>query len=66
MENNKDKKSSLSSSESRQYKINISECIVKSCDGKLIERSYYERNNWVTVEVQCEICNKLFTVKVEY
>lgn len=50
----------------RNYKINITECINKNCDGKLTEISYYERNNWVTVEVKCEKCKKQFTVKIEY
>lgn len=50
----------------RIYKINITECINKNCNGKLEELAYYERNNWVTVEVLCHKCKKQFTVKVEY
>jgi hypothetical protein len=29
-------------------------CIFKGCQGELEEISYYERNNWVTVEYQCK------------
>ncbi|MDA0986089.1 MAG: hypothetical protein O3A55_00570 [Bacteroidetes bacterium] len=50
----------------RNYKINFQECISKNCSGKLIELSYYERNNWVTVEVECKKCKKQFTIKIEY
>jgi len=27
--------------------------------------SYYERNNWVTVELECEKCHRRFVVKIE-
>jgi hypothetical protein len=32
---------------------------------ELEEISYYERNNWVTVEYQCKKCKRKFTVKIE-
>ncbi len=49
----------------RAYRIHIKECISTSCDGELAELSYYERNNWATVELQCNTCRKKFVVKVE-
>jgi hypothetical protein len=38
---------------------------MSDCDGELTEISYYERNNWVTIELQCNRCKKRFVVKVE-
>lgn len=49
----------------RQYKIDMKSCIVKSCDGELAEISYYERNNWLTVELECNTCKRRFVLKVE-
>ena len=49
----------------RTYRIDLKHCIMNSCDGELAEISYYERNNWVTVEMQCNRCKKKFVVKVE-
>jgi hypothetical protein len=49
----------------RTYRLDLKRCIVGSCDGELAELSYYERNNWVTVELQCNRCRKKFVVKVE-
>lgn len=50
----------------RAYVLDIRRCIIASCEGELAEMSYYERNNWVTVEYKCAQCSKEFTVKVEY
>ncbi len=49
----------------RQYSLDIKSCIVKECDGELAEISYYERNNWATVELECNTCRRRFVVKVE-
>jgi hypothetical protein len=49
----------------RIYRLDLKHCVVQSCGGKLTEISYYERNNWVTVEYQCAKCGRRFTVKVE-
>jgi hypothetical protein len=49
----------------RTYTIGLRECVVRDCDGELAEISYYERNNWVTVEFECNRCRKRFVVKVE-
>lgn len=49
----------------RTYRLDIKRCIVNTCDGELAEISYYERNNWVTVELQCVQCKRRFVVKVE-
>ena len=49
----------------RTYRLDLKRCIVASCDGELAEISYYERNNWATVELQCNTCRKKFVVKVE-
>ena len=49
----------------RFYAIDIKGCVVKSCGGELAEISYYERNNWVTVELECNKCKRRFTVKIE-
>ena len=49
----------------RTYRVDIKRCLVAKCDGELAEISYYERNNWVTVEMQCNKCRKRFVVKVE-
>ncbi len=51
--------------DARTYRVDLKRCIMESCDGELAEISYYERNNWVTVEMQCNRCKKRFTVKVE-
>jgi hypothetical protein len=49
----------------RQYRIDIKSCLAKDCGGELAEISYYERNNWVTVELECNTCRRRFVVKVE-
>lgn len=49
----------------RTYRVDIKRCIVNGCDGELAELSYYERNNWVTIELQCDRCRRRFVVKVE-
>ena len=49
----------------RLYKLDLKACIIQSCGGELAEVSYYERNNWVTVEVECNKCKRRFVVKVE-
>jgi hypothetical protein len=49
----------------RTYRVDLKRCIVNACDGELAEIAYYERNNWVTVELQCNRCRRKFTVKVE-
>jgi len=49
----------------RTYRRDLKECLVQSCGGELAELSYYERNNWVTVELECNKCHKRFVVKVE-
>ncbi|MEK7248886.1 MAG: hypothetical protein AAB209_00545 [Bacteroidota bacterium] len=49
----------------RKYRLDLKSCIVQSCGGELAEISYYERNNWVTVELECEKCKRRFVVKVE-
>ena len=49
----------------RSYRLHLKRCIVSSCEGELAEIAYYERNNWATVELQCNRCGKKFTVKVE-
>jgi hypothetical protein len=53
-------------SQGRQFTIDMQRCIVNTCDGELTEQSYYERNNWITVEYACTRCGKEFTVKVEH
>jgi hypothetical protein len=50
---------------SRLYRLDLKRCIVQACGGELAELSYYERNNWVTIEYQCNTCGREFTVKVE-
>ncbi len=49
----------------RAFRLDLKRCIMASCDGELAELSYYERNNWVTVEMQCNRCRRRFVVKVE-
>ncbi len=49
----------------RLYSLDIKTCIVNSCGGELAEISYYERNNWLTVEFQCNKCRRRFVIKVE-
>lgn len=49
----------------RTFRVDIKRCMVRTCDGELAERSYYERNNWVTVEYSCTRCKREFTIKVE-
>lgn len=49
----------------RGYDVELKKCIFRNCGGKLEEISYYERNNWVTVEYQCQKCGRKFTVKIE-
>jgi transposase-like protein len=49
----------------RTYHLDLKRCVIQSCGGELAEISYYERNNWVTVEYLCAKCGRRFTVKVE-
>ena len=49
----------------RTFRLDIKSCIVGSCDGEVAEISYYERNNWATVELECNTCKRRFVVKVE-
>jgi hypothetical protein len=49
----------------RMYRLDIKSCIIQSCDGELAEMSYYERNNWLTIELECNTCKHRFVVKVE-
>ncbi|HUL43378.1 MAG TPA: hypothetical protein VLY03_03365 [Bacteroidota bacterium] len=49
----------------RNYRLELKHCIIPTCGGELEELSYYERNNWATVELQCKICKRRFVVKVE-
>lgn len=49
----------------RTYRLDLKKCPLQSCDGELAELSYYERNNWVTVEYKCDTCGRQYTVKVE-
>jgi hypothetical protein len=49
----------------RTYRLDLKRCIVSTCEGELAEISYYERNNWVTIELQCNQCERKFVVKVE-
>ena len=49
----------------RTYRLDVKRCIVNSCDGELAELAYYERNNWLTLELQCDQCKRKFVVKVE-
>jgi hypothetical protein len=49
----------------RKYRVDIKRCILARCDGELAELSSYERNNWVTVELQCNTCKSKFVLKVE-
>ncbi len=49
----------------RQYRLDLKSCIVRACGGELAEISYYERNNWVTIEFECNTCKRRFVVKVE-
>ena len=49
----------------RMYRLDIKSCIVQSCGGELAEISYYERNNWLTIELECNRCKHRFVVKVE-
>lgn len=49
----------------RTYRLDLKRCVVQSCGGELAELSYYERNNWVTIEYKCNKCGREFTVKVE-
>ncbi len=50
---------------SRIYRLDLKRCVVQNCGGELAELSYYERNNWVTVEYECDTCGREFTVKIE-
>lgn len=49
----------------RTYRLDLKRCVIQSCGGELAEINYYERNNWVTVEYQCDKCGRKFVVKVE-
>ncbi len=49
----------------RLYRLDIKTCIVQGCGGELAELAYYERNNWATVELECNKCHRRFVVKVE-
>lgn len=50
---------------SRTYRLDVRACIRKECGGELAEISYYERNNWATIEFECNTCKNRFVVKVE-
>ncbi len=57
---------SLENENSRgKFRLDIKKCIINECDGELAEISHYERNNWVTFEVQCNTCGRKFVVKIE-
>jgi hypothetical protein len=47
------------------YRVNVERCNVNSCKGELAEIAYYERDNWVAVELQRDRCRRNFTMKVE-
>ncbi|MEX0602525.1 MAG: hypothetical protein WD295_04230 [Bacteroidota bacterium] len=49
----------------RSFRLDLKTCPLQSCGGELAELSYYERNNWVTVEYTCDTCGREFTVKIE-
>ncbi|MFN0156657.1 MAG: hypothetical protein ACKVRP_01135 [Bacteroidota bacterium] len=49
----------------RMYQLDLKACIDRACGGELAEISYYERNNWLTVELECNKCKRRFVVKVE-
>ena len=49
----------------RTFRLDLKRCVVQECGGELAELSYYERNNWVTVEYKCDKCGREFTVKIE-
>ena len=49
----------------RQYKLDLKTCIIQSCGGELVEISYYERNNWLTAEFECNKCKRRFVIKAE-
>ncbi len=49
----------------RTYRLDVKSCLVQSCGGELAEISYYERNNWVTIELECNNCKRRFVVKIE-
>ncbi|MDH3253348.1 MAG: hypothetical protein OEM41_11185 [Ignavibacteria bacterium] len=53
------------SHDERIYHLDVKSCVVRSCGGELAEISYYERNNWLTVELECNTCRRRFVVKVE-
>ncbi len=52
-------------SANRTYWPDLKRCVVQSCGGELAETSYYERNNWATIEYKCNKCGRVFTVKIE-
>jgi hypothetical protein len=49
----------------RKDRLDLRRCVLSDCAGELAELSYYERNNWVTIEFQCNTCKQRFVVKVE-
>lgn len=49
----------------RRYRLDVKACIVRDCEGELAELAYHERNNWLTVELECNRCRRRFVVKVE-
>ena len=49
----------------RIYHLDVKTCILRTCGGELAELSYYERNNWLTIELECNRCRRRFVVKVE-
>ncbi len=53
------------SARGRDFRLDIRRCIDATCDGHLSETSHYERNNWVTAELQCGRCGRKFVVKAE-
>jgi hypothetical protein len=49
----------------RMYRTALGKCVRPECDGRPVELSHYERNNWATTEMQCERCGTRFTMKLE-
>ena len=50
---------------SRKFKLDVKSCIAMECAGELAEIAYYERNSWLTIELECNTCRRRFVVKVE-
>jgi hypothetical protein len=47
----------------RTYRVNVERCNVNSCNGALAEIAYYERDNWVVVELLRNRCRRFSTIK---